>query len=263
MKRISFFSWSLMLAVLVSGLVVTGCESDDEEKPTLTPSELSLYVDESATLTYKGDGKCTWTSTEPLIASVTQNGVVTGKLVGNTTIKANDLTCKVEVKPQYNTYYEPCMEWGCAQSVVKNHMNGYVLNDADSESLSYKGKGKAILYLYTFENNMLEMSGLAISSSYTSEITSFLSERYIPVLLDEDSYSFMFTDVKKNTLVVLQIYSASTLLIAYTRYPNSDTRTIYTESDLLKNIYDMEMSTIEVDTTNMDKIAKTIKSQIK
>ena len=32
MKRISFFSWSLMLAVLVSGLVVTGCESDDEEK---------------------------------------------------------------------------------------------------------------------------------------------------------------------------------------------------------------------------------------
>lgn len=31
MKRISFFSWSLMLAVLVSGLVVTGCESDDDE----------------------------------------------------------------------------------------------------------------------------------------------------------------------------------------------------------------------------------------
>lgn len=32
MKRISFFSWSLMLAVLVSGLVVTGCSEDEEEK---------------------------------------------------------------------------------------------------------------------------------------------------------------------------------------------------------------------------------------
>lgn len=31
MKRISFFSWSLMLAVLVSGLVVTGCESDESK----------------------------------------------------------------------------------------------------------------------------------------------------------------------------------------------------------------------------------------
>lgn len=32
MKRISFFSWSLMLVVLVSGLVFTGCSEDDEEK---------------------------------------------------------------------------------------------------------------------------------------------------------------------------------------------------------------------------------------
>ena len=35
MKRISFFSWSLMLVVLVSGLVLTGC-SEDEEGFSLT-----------------------------------------------------------------------------------------------------------------------------------------------------------------------------------------------------------------------------------
>ena len=33
MKRISFFSWSLMLVVLVSGLVFTGCSEDEEETP--------------------------------------------------------------------------------------------------------------------------------------------------------------------------------------------------------------------------------------
>lgn len=32
MKRISFFSWSLMLVVLVSGLFVTGCSEDDGEE---------------------------------------------------------------------------------------------------------------------------------------------------------------------------------------------------------------------------------------
>lgn len=32
MKRISFFNWSLMLVVLVSGLVVTGCSEDEEDK---------------------------------------------------------------------------------------------------------------------------------------------------------------------------------------------------------------------------------------
>lgn len=32
MKRINFFNWSLMLVVLVSGLVVTGCSEDEEDK---------------------------------------------------------------------------------------------------------------------------------------------------------------------------------------------------------------------------------------
>ena len=39
MKRISFFNWSLMLVVLVSGLVVTGC-SEDEEGFSLTKSDV-------------------------------------------------------------------------------------------------------------------------------------------------------------------------------------------------------------------------------
>lgn len=41
MKRISFFSWSLMLAVLVSGLIVTGC-SEDEDNEFNYPME-TLY----------------------------------------------------------------------------------------------------------------------------------------------------------------------------------------------------------------------------
>lgn len=46
MKRISFFSWSLMLAVLVSGLVVTGC-SEDENMAITEPEEVEFTLDYS------------------------------------------------------------------------------------------------------------------------------------------------------------------------------------------------------------------------
>ena len=263
MKRISFFNCSLMLAVLVSGLVFTGCSETTREG--LTPNRLSLFVGESATLSYVGDSKCRWSSAEPLIASVTQTGVVTGELVGKTTVKANNLSCDVTINPKYDTYYEPCMKWGCAQPTVQNHMYGYdEMDDSDYKSLSYKGKGKVLFYLYTFENGKLDISGLAISSSYASEIGSFLSERYIPVSIDEDDYTISFADYKKSTLVIVKVYSTSTLLIAYTKYPTSNsTRSIDVTEDLSKSLSHKAVNASGVDSASMDELLETIKSQFK
>ena len=56
MKRISFFSWSLMLAVLVLGLVMAGCSEDEEDAFDKT---LILGSWSNKTIKTEGDTKVT------------------------------------------------------------------------------------------------------------------------------------------------------------------------------------------------------------
>ena len=178
MKTNRLFYWPLMLVVFVSGLVFTGCSEENEEPASITPSSVSLYVGDKAYLTYIG-GKCTWTSETPFIASVTNEGKVTGNKVGSTIIKANELSCKVTVKGRYNTYKEPCVKWGSSIDYVDFFMDGYLLekNYSDRDGLIYIGSGKVKHYIYLFDNDKLQSSTVMISTDYSEEVAGFLSER--------------------------------------------------------------------------------------
>lgn len=79
------------------------------------------------TLSY-GGGECTWSSDQPLIAEVDNNGNVTANRVGITNIKANGDICKVTVNPNYTTYEEPYLKFGASMNEVKNAMSGYTLS---------------------------------------------------------------------------------------------------------------------------------------
>ena len=115
---------------------------------------------QSAKLIYNGD--CTWKSNDPLIAEVDDNGNVTANRIGETMIWANDEFCKVIVTPKYNTYMEPCMEWGTSKSIVKSFMNGFEFVGEDDNSIEYIDYNHNFGYMYMFENNSLPVGGIKL-----------------------------------------------------------------------------------------------------
>ena len=203
---------SLMLLCAAMSLLFAACSEDEDDAPKLNRNELSLMAGQSAKLTYEGD--CTWESDEPLIAEVDDDGNVTANRVGETTIWANDETCKVKVNPKYNTYMEPCMDWGASESEVANFMNGYENLGKDGNILSFADMANEIVYMYLFEDNSLKTS--AIGANFMSkgeEITDFLLERYVVVDVDESSYTATMISIDKKIGVVFSINASSGLML--------------------------------------------------
>ena len=82
---------AILLCVFLSLSMFVGCNvSNSSLTVTLSSTQMTLQVNESKNLTATvSDGSTvTWTSEDETIATVTNNGVVKGKSVGETTITA-------------------------------------------------------------------------------------------------------------------------------------------------------------------------------
>ena len=179
----SLFMWMLIIA---SAFSLSSCSSDDDDSG-LSQKEIILKVGQSMTLSY-GGGECTWSSDQPLIAEVDNNGNVTANRVGITNIKANGDICKVTVNPNYTTYEEPYLKFGASMNEVKNAMSGYTLSSkTDANNLVYIGKNVIDYYDYMFKNNGLYAVILATDIFKGAETSKFLAERYIVVSIDENA----------------------------------------------------------------------------
>ncbi|HJG89514.1 Ig-like domain-containing protein [Barnesiella viscericola] len=203
---------SLMLICAVMSLSFTACSDDEDATQYLSQNELSLIAGQSAKLTYNGD--CTWESDEPLIAEVDNNGNVTANRVGETTIWANNESCKVKVSPKYNTYMEPCINWGASESEVTNFMNGYENLGKNGNTLGFGDMDNEIVYMYMFENNSLTAS--VIGANFISkgeEITDFLLERYVVVSVDNSDYTYYMTSIDKKIAVAVSFNASSGLMM--------------------------------------------------
>lgn len=213
-------------------LSLCSCSDDNDSTPGLDKTEVTLYVEETITLTYSG-GDCTWTSDNPLIASV-ENGIITANHVGETIIHANEADCKVTVKPQYTKYYEPYINWGEGKNKVKQYMESYELAKEDDDQLAYRGDNSILFYLYTFDNGKLNGSGFLTDLLESSYLVDYLLERYIPVSYDDTTFVFVSPD--KKTGIGLQINS-SYLLVAYLP-ANIETKSIVLDTkEMLSEIY--------------------------
>lgn len=231
---------SILCPLIVMALSLCSCSDDNDSTPGLDKTEVTLYVEETITLTYSG-GDCTWTSDNPLIASV-ENGIITANHVGETVIHANDANCKVIVKPHYTRFYEPYITWGEGKEKVKEYMKNYEIEKENSNQLAYKGSESTLYYAYTFENGKLNGSGFATELFESTYLMSYLLERYIPISNEGTTYIFMSPD--KKTGIGLQIYS-SYLMVGYVP-SDSNTKSIGTTiQDILSDINQKIENTIK------------------
>lgn len=204
------------LLALMAGITLFSCSEDyDEPRPTLSQTELTLFVGESQTITYS-HGNCEWSSDLPLVASV-ENGTITAEHAGTTIIRANECECKVTVRSHYY-YFEPYTGWYYGPTYVKNYMKDYTLEVTDAGDLCYRGKGDVFAYVYIFSDNHLIGSTMVVRLSDTNFV-KFLTESYhiIPINNDKDDFYLCMISPDMKTAVGLKIGNYYTAI--YIPYP--------------------------------------------
>jgi len=165
-----------------------------------------------------------WTSDNQLIASVS-NGIVKAERVGQTTIRNGSKSFKVTVNGKYNTFKEPCLQWGASKSTVKSFMSGYTLQSEDDESIFYKGKYREALTGYMFKSSGLYVSTVMLltSSVSTDELAAFLNERYIYVTQNSREYYFAYATPDEKNVVLLQLTIINSQVVYMVSYGSVST----------------------------------------
>lgn len=119
----------LSFVLIASSIFLFSCKEEDKfTSGDLKKKDLTLNVGESVQMEYSGSG-CSWQIGDPLIASVTSDGVVTGVHVGKTTLRANWSTCEVQVTSKNNFYLEPMIDNFVVRATdVKTYMDKFKSN---------------------------------------------------------------------------------------------------------------------------------------
>lgn len=228
---------TLLMLLCATIFLIASCTSDEEEQAEkLNTNSLTLKAGQSSKLIY--DGSCIWQSQEPLIADVDNDGNVYAKRVGETVILANDESCNVRVTPNYNTYIEPCMQWGVSMAYIEDYMKDFKSHGQVDNILAFEDALREIAYIYSFESNMLQQSIIVAKLSKAYEIADFLLERYLAVDVDMDNYAAAFLSIDKKNAVFL-IFIEELITVVYMPYDSSsnniNTAIATTASKLLYN----------------------------
>lgn len=154
------------------------------------------------------------------MAKVSSNGVVEGGHVGKTFIVASNgsetVKCAVEVKPKYNTFVEPVLDFGASKADIKAKEKRELVTD-NATSLGYKDSKDGVAIIYTFKDGKMTSAGIGLQYKYSDDILDFLLERYTPATMDKDEYIFTFVNGMSGrwTMSISVQLSLGTILVAY------------------------------------------------
>ncbi len=235
MKRVNLSILSVISVMAVFIFVLVSCGDDGPSFPDQT-----LFVGKTYVIPGDSEG---WTSDNEFIASV-ENGVVTAERVGETIISNGYDSFKVRVKGYYDTYVEPCVDWGASKSAVKKIMSGYTILDEDEESLFYDSKYKEFCTYYIFKNRKLYLSSVVFDTSDVDddELLSFLDERYVYLGYDDEGYYYISPDLE--TGVALSSGTINSMSIYLVVYVDASSATSSSAPSLLKKAATMGGATL-------------------
>lgn len=103
-------------------------------------------------------------SANPSTVERTGNIYVKNVLLGSSLVKVTQAAGEANV-----LFGDPYTSWGASKSQVKSYMNKYTLYKEEDELLAYYGLYKETLVVYTFKNEKLTMSSIAISTSQATQ----------------------------------------------------------------------------------------------
>ena len=176
-----------MLVAMTQTMMVAcgGDDSDGGGSISLTPSSVVMYYDGTQQL--KADGATNWLSEDEFVAKVDQNGLVSGRHVGTTTILATNGnskgTCEVTIKPKYSLVDTPLFKWGASKSAIQSDETHkiYEMSNLDALVYDYTYGTTACLVMYVFDNDKLKSVNALLNKSMYATAGYYLLERYQPV----------------------------------------------------------------------------------
>lgn len=223
--------------LLVSILTLLISCAKEESRPAMSVknNNLILFHEETEGLVVENNpADLTFKSENRLIASVTDEGVVEGRVRGETTILVTSFdetaTASVEVKTMINFLPEPYMVFGEDYETVKSKAaSGEEIIELDNGFvIQRKIDNSDVIYLYMFENNKLDMSAFAFGtlSNISSIIVDFLLERYIPVA-QTGAFSAGLISPEKDKLILFSTTDdKESIIVGYMKYDgNSESAT--------------------------------------
>lgn len=216
MKKIA---WAF---ALVAPMMLASCGGENEV--SLDQSNLELDYKASATLT-ASEKNGTWTSANEFVATV-ENGKVTAKHVGQTTItyetSNGSASCVVKVNPTNNKFMLPLLNWGASFSSIQslmsdayfafdatnsNEANGELYFDTKPEAagagLSVFGDGMP-WYLYRFVDNKMSSTSVTVPLDQTvfNDFCDWIEQYYANYdASNEDLYGNGYTAGTSNVKV--------------------------------------------------------------
>ena len=221
MKKVMLF---IIAAICMTTFI--GCEKDVELPLVLKSTSTTLTSSQTFNITVTPDTVgCTYESENDLIATVSTEGLITAKCIGETNIvvknskKGFTAKCKVTVTPKYSMYKEPYLVFGSTKATIKNYEKRSLGNET-ATTLIYGGENSQIVGVaYGFENTAFTFALCSIPKDYTELLLNYLRERYQYIgVLDGDFY---FKSIDNKIAIKVDFFTYSTIAVIYAPNPNS------------------------------------------
>ena len=222
-------NYVLTIMAIFFSISLSSCGSDNNDEPDASiPTSIDVLVGRNFMLGAKGN----WYSSNDFIASVTNDGVVFAKHVGECVIEGaigrKKYYCTVTVNPTSTLIQEPITEWNMSKpQLIAKCGQDYVVSGKSIGYITNNNIAPIVLYLFD-DSNKLSSSAVTVKTSYTSELVNFLTERY--QVIGRDGYDFFFANGSNQqsitTVVGVQRYSYDRNYWVVMYMPYNDSRSI-------------------------------------
>ncbi|MGM1055440.1 MAG: hypothetical protein ACQEWG_06100 [Bacteroidota bacterium] len=218
---------TVLLFGIAFSLLIVSCSKDDEVDKliTLESSVKTLYFGDEYQIEATSNTPLLYSSDDEYHASVSELGLVTARFIGETNIvlsNGNDTKkVSITVKAQSNLYPDPNLEFGTSKSAL---LAKYGTPDVETETVilydNYSNAAEAVMYLFD-DNNNLKSSAVMVKTAYSSNLGTFLVERYLTV--DRDNLIFVNALEPENATMLIgaDLYNLSYWLVVYVPYSST------------------------------------------
>jgi uncharacterized protein YcfL len=218
----------LLMLLLVAATITSCSKKDSTPAYQIDQTSLSLNYDKEHQYLVKigntnaDANSITWTSSDPVVGSISASGLFKAKRIGKTTVRAEIkgvvLSSEVIINPYSTLCKEPVLDFGASIAAVKSKENRALFSENGS-ALGYTGENvKLRNVLYLFDNTGLKSAMLLITDSETvmNEAATFISERY-EFLGETEDEIYVFQD--KNVLIGVSDHSDFGFNFLYLKNP--------------------------------------------
>jgi hypothetical protein len=180
MKKYLIFT----IAMIGIAALSASCSSsdDDDVSISLSQSEITLNGKTGTAQLTATPSNVEWSSDNPFVATINNQGLVTAIHVGQTRVIAksgnSSKMCNVIVSPQYSTFTEPLTEFGKNKAYIISKLG--TPNTQSDNLIAYGAATDYQVTSYTFENDKLTMCTVALraTDSRVTQLPLFFIERY-------------------------------------------------------------------------------------